>query len=592
MTSRTYRRLGVLAGLLLVSVTAALLLLGPEFVRAAYAGRSWTILNGVISGQGRHSIDTYVEAFRHTVIAASVAAGLVAVGVWWFSDGGRRVPRGRAVAVVLGIMALTIAGSRATTMDEAVDRDVAAYAVLAEGLLRGQPLYSELWDHKPPAVHLTYSAAIALFGMTPVALWAMSTVAAIVTLLGCYRAAERFGGARAGLFAAGVWVLVSGDLLLEANQPNVEVFMNAFLVWAFVLVLQPPERGSARRYAVAGALFFLASFYKPVVAAVAVAIVLASTLVATGGRVARWRSFGPFGYAAIAGGVVTLGWALVLGYFWAVGRLAPFYEAVVSYNRDYAGSIGANVMASLMPTVDALRPLLPYVPLVLAIGATLVASLFRRTKLQPWQAVPLLAYLAGSWIAVALPGRLYPHYFQLLLPAVAIGAAALLASVPERHTFLWASLLGCVLFGPLAARTYQAFIPVSEIPIAKYGRYGYDCLETQRMSDWINGNFGAGAVVYHWGPDPGVYFYAQRPSPVGMVYNMPLTDGTERAVRYSNRVLEQLRDRSPDLVVARRLDMLKIDNVIEEWLVSHYTSIDGPSGVDRFVFMVRSARPE
>jgi hypothetical protein len=38
------------------------------------------------------------------------------------------------------------------------------YAVIAHEMLDGKQLYSDLWDHKPPGVHVTYAVAELLAG--------------------------------------------------------------------------------------------------------------------------------------------------------------------------------------------------------------------------------------------------------------------------------------------------------------------------------------------------------------------------------------------------------------------------------------------
>ena len=82
--------------------------------------------------------------------------------------------------------------------------------------------------------------------------------AAVVTLLGVDAATTLMtGSAVAGLWAAASWTLVSADQALQANQPNIEVFMNVCLVWLFVLV-------AARRThpVLIGVVGALASLYK------------------------------------------------------------------------------------------------------------------------------------------------------------------------------------------------------------------------------------------------------------------------------------------------------------------------------------------
>ena len=138
---------------------------------------------------------------------------------------------------------MALVGLRIRTFDEAQDRDLMAYMIVADGVLHGKTLYQQVWDHKPPAIHLTYAASAAVFGPSELALWVMGVTAALVTLIACYRAGVIRAGPVGGVAAAAIWALASGDLLLQANQPNAEVFMNAAIAWAFVLLAAPARGG-------------------------------------------------------------------------------------------------------------------------------------------------------------------------------------------------------------------------------------------------------------------------------------------------------------------------------------------------------------
>src|SRR5262249_53966928 len=151
--------------------------------------------------------------------------------------------RGRRAAVaVLALLGVLVALARLHTYDEPLERDLTTYAVIGDELLHGKALYSELWDHKPPAVHATYAVAEFLAGRGPAAVYWLGVAAAVLTLIGVYRAGRLlpqehgFRGVSAGLWAAAFWASICSDLRLEANQPNTEVFINAAAVWSFVLL--------------------------------------------------------------------------------------------------------------------------------------------------------------------------------------------------------------------------------------------------------------------------------------------------------------------------------------------------------------------
>jgi hypothetical protein len=171
-------------------------------------------------------------------------------------------------------LALLIAVARLHTYDEPLELDITVAAVIGNELLAGRQLYTDLWDHKPPALHITHALAILLVGYGSGAIYLLNVGAAVVTLLGVYAAASAVAGAVAGLWGATFWTLVSGDVGLQANQPNAEVFVNACVVWAFAFLIRVDQGARGRRFLAIGALFALGSLYKPVV--VAPAAVLAT----------------------------------------------------------------------------------------------------------------------------------------------------------------------------------------------------------------------------------------------------------------------------------------------------------------------------
>ncbi|HZR79074.1 MAG TPA: hypothetical protein VFA58_07685, partial [Chthoniobacterales bacterium] len=169
-------------------------------------------------------------------------------------------------AALLGLCAL-ILSLRVHTYSEPLERDLTTYAVIAHEMLNGKNLYSDLWDHKPPAIHVTYAAAEWIAGYGRSSIFLMNAVAAIATLLACYFAGSAGGrGPVAGLVAATLWTLASGDPAIEGNQPNTEVFLNALLTSAFLVFARADRnRIGFRGAALVGLLFAAASFYKQIV---------------------------------------------------------------------------------------------------------------------------------------------------------------------------------------------------------------------------------------------------------------------------------------------------------------------------------------
>src|SRR6266404_8987192 len=140
-----------------------------------------------------------------------------------------------SIAVIAGLCGLIFC-ARLHTYDEPLERDLTTYSVIAHEMLSGKTLYTDLWDHKPPAIYVTYAAAELIAGYGRDSIFLMNIAAGFATLLACYFAGSAAEGGRlGGLMAATLWALASGDLATEGNQPNTEVFLNVFLTTAFAI---------------------------------------------------------------------------------------------------------------------------------------------------------------------------------------------------------------------------------------------------------------------------------------------------------------------------------------------------------------------
>ncbi len=155
--------------------------------------------------------------------------------------------------VVLSVLCAAIVLSRLHTYEEPLERDLTTYAVIAHEMLAGKALYRDLWDHKPPAIHVTYAAAELIAGYGRDSIFLMNVAAAIATLFACYWACSAGGGGRiGGCFAAALFAFASGGLAIKGNQPNTEVFINACLATGFAILVRTGERSLGVRNAIAG----------------------------------------------------------------------------------------------------------------------------------------------------------------------------------------------------------------------------------------------------------------------------------------------------------------------------------------------------
>lgn len=454
--------------------------------------------------------------------------------------------------------------------------DVMAYAVIGHELLDGRLLYSDLWDHKPPAIYATYAGAESLVGYGPQILLLLNIVATLLTLLGAYRAGKAGGSVAAGLWAAAFWAVLSGTAVIEGRDPNSEFFINPCLMWAFALLAEANDRLlGVRRALLVGALFALGSFYKPVV--VAAAVMLACVHVWLPPAARRGRAALD---VLVMGGVGFVAWCIMFGYFAATNRSAAFREAVITYNSYYAGNVLANLILPLRGGSEFKLLLMSLLGVTLLVGAALTFISNRR-------AGALLAALTlATWVMVASPGKFYAHYFQLWLVPLAVGAGWTIVRLAS-HTpanirwlpraagaFALASLLALQL--PFYRRAWSRnWIDPTILNLNVAEPLGHN----------IDRLLAPDETFLVWGSEPGLYFWSRRHPPVGFFFLHHLLGGP-LAAQLSTRAAADLARARPELLVVSK-KAVSYDAPPPAWITEDYRPLPNDLQMETHTLLAR-----
>jgi hypothetical protein len=485
--------------------------------------------------------------------------------------------------LILAGLAAVIFLQRLHTYEEPLERDLTLYAVIGHELLGGRALYADLCENKPPAVFLTYAAAEKLVGYGPGAIFLLGISAALVTLLGVYAAGSALSGSSGtGLWAAFFWTVICSDLTLCANQPNTEVFINACVIWAFALMVKRQDQRSWWwRYLAIGALLALASLYKMVVIGIAVTLALAHLAFPPGDPPDRKTALRQIGVMAVTGAVA---WASVSAYFAAAGHFRDFYEIVFKFNRYYAGNILENLEIGLISYAGFLNYAVPLMYLICLESWVFMPKQHRR----PWAL--LLGLAIGTHIAVAIPGKFYPHYFLYWLPPLAVILAWTIEELEGLLTkySVWIKSLiaiGTVIF------IVGHVLPDYQLSADDWSRkkYGEIFSDSKKVGEEISRILEPDETFYAWGAESGLYFYSRRQPAAGVLCCWHLFDFSY-APSLSNRVVEDLEKAQPELFVVGGWSFIKFQsyllrpNPVLRWFCTRYRpfAMRGP-----FILFVR-----
>jgi len=429
-------------------------------------------------------------------------------------------------AVLLAVFALGVLLRLPAFSRPLLSDDEAIYATTADALLRGDLLYRDVVDHKPPLIYHVYQAGFAALGRYNThgahVLVLLSVLLAAAFLFKMHGRERRAGPSGASLAAAGLFLVFSTTWHdYDALAANCELFLLAPQSIAAWLLLRdfrkptPGARGMAIQLAI-GALIGTSALFKYqglTFLGVSVGMQLWSLLL---GRTSRSRAAASalcHGFGALLPPALYLSWCAALG-----NAEATVYW--FRFNFSYVGA-GLTGMAAMARGVRRLGyiggvALVPYGLGLWAATAT-AASMFRamRARLfaaRPWAAdlpsssdVLGLLWLATSAIAVAVGGRFFGHYFHLMLAPLCLLAAAPFAELWSKGPRLRAVLvalcaLPALLFFALATVGRSLAIALDE------GEPNYDDVAARMAA-----NTSPDERVFVWGNSPQLYVLARRP---------------------------------------------------------------------------------
>jgi hypothetical protein len=434
-------------------------------------------------------------------------------------------------------------------MHEPLEADLVTYAAMGHELASGKHLYTDVWDVKPPGLYVTYELGELVAGYGDSEMFFLGLTAALLTLLGVYACGAALGR-WAGLVAAAFWTALSGALVLQANQPNSEVFINTMYVAAFALVLlHRGERPAWGRAFAAGLLFGVGSTYKPVVVFLAV-VVAAAHLVAPPPGLSRRQALVEVALMGLGGAVV---WGAIFGYAAASGQWAIYVATNVGANSHRSTGLLFNLYRYLREGKIFPRPLLFVLPLIALVGLAAVRGL-RRGPRREW--ILFVALVVGVHLMIFTQGgAFHPHSYQMWLPVLAIGAgwatavfagdrAPAPAGFFKRHR------------GSLAVAATFAIVLVHEVPnyfqpANEWARrkYGPTVLDEAPFARAVAALLRPSETLFNYGDGGLFYYYGKLRPTTPTLWSGHLLNETSLGQSLTDATLSRLRQNPPDLFV-------------------------------------------
>jgi hypothetical protein len=446
------------------------------------------------------------------------------------------------LAVVFGVALLL----RAPIAAIPLERDEGEYAYIGQRWLQGEVPYKTSFDQKPPGVFAAYAMIQLVIGTSPAALhWGMQLYT-LGTLTLLYLLGRRLFSPTVGLLAALFAAFLTADKGVLGNAANTEIYMLLPLTGAMLTTVRAVQEDAPGWAFTSGILCAAALLFKQV-AVFDVAFYL-GVVFCFGPR--RWvlvRSV----FLGLAAGILP-----VLAYFAAAGAWRDFVDCTVGYNLAYAREVPLSrypheFWDKFSGILETARPAyaLTLVGIVSGCLRRPAAARIRRPGLL------IVAWLVCSCLGVSSGGTFRHHYFIQIIPAVALlaalGTVALTALLPWRWPRVvapWAVAAGVIAFAVAVAPGYWLPGSPDEKSRLLYHRpnpFPEDVL----VARYLRENSDPSDLVFVFGSEPQIYYYAGRRCASHYIFMYPLTMAMPRTGERQRAVAEELVSNLPRYIV-------------------------------------------
>jgi dolichyl-phosphate-mannose-protein mannosyltransferase len=430
--------------------------------------------------------------------------------------------RGTQTILLTASLVLIVAAIRAPLLPIPLERDEGEYAYIGWRLGHNELPYRDWFDQKPPAVFFIYRVALSLPFEPVRAIHFVGLLFVAISTCALFCLALRFLDCFWAWLGAALFALLSADPLVQGTAANTELFMLCPLILSQIVFFTAAAKNqrNVSLMTLVGALTGIAFMFKQV--AIVNWFLLAAFYPVFVRGEKRLRSAVSFIAWSAAGLLTVVG--LVVLYFWTHGGLYEFVDNVFTHNLKYIGAVEASArLEYCWGTLTILARTQTIVWMFAAVG---LVALLRSTSTK-WS-ILLVAWLVTSAIGVSASGYFFAHYFQQLLPPLALAAGA---------GAEWLGGLTFLRIFPLWVRRAALGLTLAVLPAVTLWPFLFVYTPAEAVRKIYPGNFFAemrdfaqrietvtppDASVFIFGAEPELLFYAHRRSATRYIFLFPL----------------------------------------------------------------------
>ena len=426
--------------------------------------------------------------------------------------------------------------------------DEGIYLTLGQGMRRGQMLYRDLHDNKPPLLYLLAAVAGNVFWFRFILLlWMLATVWLF------FKLAEEIFPKKKWLqsLLTVAFVILTSIPTLEGNIANAEIFFIGLIIAGFLAFLK-------KKHFWAGFLLGLSFLFKSPPLFDFGALLIFSLLTAFNQKDLK-NSLKKV-ILPMAGGFLLPLFTTII-YYSSKGNLIYYIKSAFLLNLPYLSSWGSSQKSILINGLF---------PRGLILLVFLVLTFWQRKKLLRQPVILLVSlWLLLALFGALLSGRPYPHYLiQILAPFLILSGAMIVNLsflIEEKRLFV---LFLPIFLVPLAFRVYNFYTyrvldyyqNFAEFTLGKKNQDEYyrwfdgRVAANYQLARFIRDTVPENERIFIWGNEPCVYALS-RHLPVGryaVAYHIIDFDGYEET-------MEAIKKNRPLLIIFAPFDRFFLD---------------------------------
>lgn len=442
---------------------------------------------------------------------------------------------------LIGLLTLIIVLRIPTFFEPYNYGDEMIYLTLGQGIRQGIPLYSGIYDNKPPLLYLTaalagnlfwFKAALALFNLLSIIIFFKITEAVFN---------KKYNFQKLATFIFAIFTTIP---LFEGVTANAENFMMLPVLLAFYILLA--KNNNKINLLFSGILFGIAALYK-IPASFELPVILVYWLIISDFEIKTIKIIIKKYFLVAIGFLIPIIISFI--WFYLQGDLNSYIKAAFLQNIGYISSFRPG--DANKPFIIRNAPLLIRAAIVLA-GLILLWFFHKKTNKQ---FVLMSTWVLFALFAITLSERPYPHYLLQAIAPISLLLANLFTDKTINQTFSIIPL-AIAFFVPFYYKFwiypvtpyYVRFINFASGKISRQDYFSNFSSTTPRnyeIADFLSKSTTTDQKVFVWDPDaPAIYALSRRLPPLKFVVPYHIND-------YSNidELIDQINKNQPKIII-------------------------------------------